>query len=159
MLYGQPAQLANLNPFRGTQPNNTGKEYKHSSDYIFKKYLQKKGDTVDGEEATRFDMSLFLIIRDAMDKTLAPVDRHRAINIILDRLEGKAVQPSDIKVRGAIDLTVTNVAEMSNAQLEAMMSEKYKRLEDGSIVEVDFEVIENGESSAEMPSAHRAEPN
>ncbi len=73
-------------------PNTTGMKYRPSAKRILKKLLDERTEEIDGIEATRLEKALYLAIKDSLDTGLDPIDRHRGLNIILDRTEGKPTQ-------------------------------------------------------------------
>lgn len=154
-----PASLANLRPqpfqpgFDPRRANNAGMQYEHSAEFILRKLLAKTGGKVDGVDASRFDVTLFLLIKDAMDTNLAPIDRHRAVNTILDRIEGKPLQRQELS--GSLNHNVTGkrLADLSIEELTEIQQNptRYLKAPDGTIIEAEYEnnpVSQNGDSEA-----------
>jgi hypothetical protein len=105
---------------------------------------------LDGMPINREDRMLMQAIEDA-EMATEPIDRHRALNIVLDRLYGKAVQPTDNKYSGSLDLHHTFTGkrweELSKDELTHVIAnpDKYRE-QDGmllAIPEAEYEVIES----------------
>lgn len=137
----RPQPFSPGNDPRRIIPNNTGKRYEHSAEYILRKLLSNSGGKVDGVDASRFDVALFLLIKDAMDTNLAPIDRHRAVNTILDRIEGKALQRNELSRSIEHNVTGKRLAELSIEELNALVAnaDRYLEAPDGTIIEVEYE--------------------
>ncbi len=159
MPYGQPAQLANLLPMRGLpQPNNTGKKYEHTSAYILRKYLTEPGATIGGKQVSRFDGMLYKLIADGIDAG-EPIDRHRAVNMILDRLEGKPLARSEIAMDVNLNIIGKLAEEMSREEQAHVLAhpEEYDMGPDFRIfrkaveaIPAEFTDLESGESEPDV---------
>ncbi len=160
-----PNSLANLRPLPREQWH---KGKKPTLKTKIRRFLNEEVGSylIDGLPINREDRILLRAIEDA-ENAAEPIDRHRAIGIVLDRLYGKPVMP--IKQSGAVAVNITGIrvseasAEQRAAIRAKIIAEEGYLLPDGAYKDyepAEFEEMpndESGESESEMLSAHRPE--
>lgn len=94
----------------------------------------------DGKPISREDRLLLGAIEDAESATEA-IDRHRAINILFDRLYGKPLQRDNVRHSGNLNVNVTGKRwdELSKEELAVIIAEPEKYQErDGIVLLAEF---------------------
>lgn len=154
-----PKSRANLLPdFKPGTRNTKGK--RPTLKTKIRRFLEEDIGTYlfDGSPINREDRLLLQAIEDAENCT-EPIDRHRALNIVLDRLYGKPPQTTNTKLSGSLDHNLTGFiafADIANfpggfpAMKEAIAKGQYLPCEDGVKLNPDFvEIAESGSESQE----------
>lgn len=132
-------------------PNNTGKTLRPNAKKILRQLLAEGGEKINERDATRGERILYLAVVDALNEDLAPIDRHRALNIILDRTEGKPIQA--VKQTGAVSLNIIgrHIADLSPEEWEqakGLLRERRGKIVNDMLVEAEFEDVKSGEIEA-----------